>query len=43
MPRFSWETFQKSAIAVGKEFGMAEGNFVTKNGRSEVKELATEM
>ena len=34
---------KKSAIAVVKEFGMAEGNFVTKNARSEVKEFATEM
>ena len=40
---FSWAAFQKSAVAVGKEFGMAEGNFVTKNARSEVKEFATEM
>ena len=34
---------RESAIAVGKEFGMAESNFVTKNARSEVKEFATEM
>ena len=34
---------RESAIAVGKEFGMAEGNFVTKNARSEVKEFATKM
>ena len=36
-------TFQKSAVAVGKEFGIAEGNLVTKNARSKVKEFATEM
>ena len=34
---------KESTIAVGKEYGMAEGNFVTKNARSEVKEFATEM
>ena len=34
IPGFSWAAFQKSAVAVGKEFGMAEGNFVTKNARS---------
>ena len=34
---------RESAIAVGKEFGMAEGNFVTKNARSEVKEFTTKM
>ena len=28
---------------LGKEFGMAEGNFVTKNARSEVNKFATEM
>ena len=43
IPGFSWAAFQKSAVAVGKEFGMAEGNLVKKNARSEVKELATEM
>ena len=31
---------KKSAVAVGKEFRIAEGNFVTKNARSEVKEFA---
>ena len=34
---------RESAIAVVKEFGMAEGNFVTKNALSVVKEIATEM
>ncbi len=29
---------RKSAVAVGKEFGMAEGNFVTKNARFGRKE-----
>ena len=33
----------KCAVAVGKEFGMAEGSFVMKNARSEVKKFATEM
>ena len=34
---------RERAIAVVKEFGMAEGNFVTTNVRSGVKEFATEM
>ena len=34
---------RESAIAIMKEFRMAEGNFVTKNARSEVKIFATEM
>ena len=43
IPGFSWAAFQKNVIAVLKEVGMAEGNFVTKNARSVVKEFATEM
>ena len=35
--------FKESAIAVVKEFGMAEGNFTTNNARSDVKEFAIEM
>ena len=35
--------FRESAIAVVKEFGMAEGNLVTKNACSGVKEYATDM
>ena len=30
IPGFSWAAFQKSAVAVGKEFGMAEVNFVNE-------------
>ena len=30
---------RKSAVAVGKEFGMAEGNFITKNARPGLKEV----
>ena len=43
IPGFSWATFQKSAVAVGKEFGIAEGDFVMKKACFEVKEFATEM
>ena len=43
IPDLAGRHSKKSAVAVGKEFGMAEGNFVTKNARSEVKEFATEM
>ena len=39
---FSWAAFQKSAISVVKKFEMAEGNFITNNARSVVKEFATE-
>ena len=38
-----WHYSRESAIAVRKEFGMAEGNLVTKNARSEVTKFATEM
>ena len=34
---------RESAIAVGKEFGMAKGNSFMKNAPSEVNEFATEM
>ena len=43
IPDLAGRHSKESAIAVGKEFGMAESNFVTKNARSEVKEFATEM
>lgn len=34
---------RKTVVAVRKEFGMAESNFVMKNARSEVKEFETRM
>ena len=40
---FSWATFQKSAVAVVNEFGMAEGNFTTDNTRSKLEKFATKM
>ena len=43
IPDLAGRHSRESAIAVGKEFGMAEGNFVTKNARSEVKEFAIKM
>ena len=33
----------RARLRLGRNFGMAEGNIVTKNARSEVKEFATEM
>lgn len=43
IPGFSWATFQKSAVAVGKEFGMAEGKLCHEIACCEVKEFATKM
>ncbi len=34
---------RRARSRLGKEFGMAEGNFVTKNARSEVNKFANEM
>ena len=41
--RNSREIIIAKRCAVGKEFGMAEGNFVTKNARPAMKKFATEM
>lgn len=43
IPDLAGQYSRESAIAVGKEFGMAEDNFVMKSVRSEVKKFATEM
>ena len=43
IPDLAGRHSKQSAIAVGKEFGMAESNFFTKNARSEVKEFATKI
>ena len=43
IPDLAGRHSKESNVAVGKEFGMAEGNFITKNARSEVKKFATKI
>ena len=42
-PDLARRNSRKSAVAFGKEFRMANSNFVTKNALSGVKEFATGM
>ena len=43
IPNLARRHSRETAIAIGKEFEMADGNFVTKYARSVVNKFASEM